>query len=109
MSALLRDSLTLQLKAERSDLWDWVVRGTHAPREHSTPGQIQSLVCLFPLSVRDRMLSRINIQHHLIHNKARKRQRGEGERKEERERDGGMEADLLALLLREEADYLKTD
>lgn len=33
----------------------------------------------------------------------------EKEREGERERDGGMEADLLALLLREEADYLKTD
>ena len=31
------------------------------------------------------------------------------EGKKERERDGGMEADLLALPLCEEADYLKTD
>ena len=34
----------------------------------------------------------------------------EQERERKREGDGGMEADLLALLLlREEADYLKTD
>lgn len=48
------------------------------------------------------MLFRINIQHQLAHNRARRR--GDAaERKKERE-DGGMEA-----VLREEADYLKTD
>lgn len=40
MSALPSESLARQLKAEHSDLWDWAVRGTHAPREHSTPRQI---------------------------------------------------------------------
>ena len=40
MSALLCESLALQLKAEDSDPWDWTVHGAHAPREHSTPRQI---------------------------------------------------------------------
>lgn len=52
------------------------------------------------------MLSRINIQHQLIQGKEKIES---WRKKKKKERDGGMEAALRALLLREEADYLKTD